>query len=159
MTAGVNVRRFLSIVALAACAAVSGRAHAQQPSLAKSQPTPYKDPALATVIGVLVPGGGQLYAERYGKGLGLLAGTAAAVGIAVDANHASKCNFGQSCSVSGIQTTAIIVAVVVWGYGWATAGRDARLRNTQMLNHGTSFAPFLDQHEGRVMAGLALTTR
>lgn len=146
------------------CAVASRQVHGQQPvpvppEAAKSRSTPYKDPALATALSVLIPGGGQLYAGRLGKGLAVLGGTAAAIGIAVDANQSSRCDGGgHSCNVHGVQTVAIVGAVAVWGYGWLTAGSDARRRNAQMLN-GTSIAPFLDEHNGRMVAGFSLKTR
>ena len=155
MSAG-NIKIFSSVVALVACAASFGNAGAQQPIAAKSYSTPYKDPNLATVLSVVVPGGGQLYAERWGKGLGLFGGTAAAVGIAINASN-SRCTVGNTCNTHAVETGAIIAGALVWGYGWATAGRDARLRNNQMLN-GSSFAPFLDRRDGRTFAGVALRT-
>ena len=150
-----SIRKFLSIVALAVCAAPPGVARAQS---ARAQPhsVPYKNPTTATIIGVLVPGGGQLYAERYGKGGALLGGAAVAVGIAIDASH-RKCADGKTCGIPPAQTGGIIVAALLWGYGWATAAHDARLFNAQRLN-GTSFAPFLKQRNGRLLAGLTLPT-
>jgi hypothetical protein len=158
MTAGACIRKFSSIAALAACASAFGAAGAQQRAPAKSYATPYKDPVLATVLSVLVPGGGQLYAERWGKGIGLFGGTAAFVGIAIDASN-SHCTVGNTCNTHAVETGAIIAGALLWGYGWATAGRDARLRNNQMLNNGSSFAPFLDRRNGQLLAGLALRTR
>ena len=164
MSARVFVRKFSSVVALAACAVALGQALGQQPvpplstAPARSRTTPYKDPDLATALGVLIPGGGQLYAGRYGKGLAVLGGTAAGIGIAIDANQSSRCDGGGPCNVHGVQTVAIVGAVAVWGYGWLTAGSDARRKNAEMLN-GTSLTPFLDEHNGRMVAGLSLKIR
>ena len=158
MSAGACIRRFSSIAALAACATAFGAAGAQQRAPAKSYSTPYKDPELATVLSVLVPGGGQLYTERWGKGIGLLGASAAFAAIAIDASN-SKCTVGNNCNTHAVETAAIIAGAVAWGYGWATAGRDARRRNSQMLNNGSSFAPFLDRRNGQLLAGLALRTR
>jgi hypothetical protein len=164
MSAHVFVRRFSSAIALAVCAVASRQAYGQQQPVpvpreaAKSRSTPYKDPNLATALSVLIPGGGQLYAGRWGKGLAVLGGTAAGIGIAIDANQSSRCDGGGPCNVHGVQTVAIVGAVAVWGYGWLTAGQDARRKNAQMLN-GTSIAPFLNEHNGRMVAGLSLKTR
>lgn len=158
MSAGVPIRHFSLLVGLVACALSSASARAQQPTtVARTQTLPVKDPQLATVIGVLVPGGGQLYTSRYGKGLALLLGSASGVGIAVDVSR-SRCTVANTCNRTAVEAAAIASAVVLWGYGWATAGNDARLFNTQRLNR-TSFAPFLDRRDGRTLAGLALSTR
>lgn len=158
MFAGVSIRRFSFIVAAAAGAALSGVARAQKVApVARTQTLPVKDPMLATVIGILVPGGGQLYTSRYGKGLGLLLGSAAGVAIAVDANH-SRCEVANTCNRQAVVVAGIASAAVLWAWGWATAANDARLFNTQRLNR-TSFAPFLDRRNGQTVAGLALITR
>jgi len=149
-----SIRKFLLIVALTACAAPSGVGRAQQSAPAQAHSVPYKNPTTATIIGVLVPGGGQLYAERYGKGGALLGGAAVAVGIAIDASH-RKCAEGRTCGIPPAQTGGIIVAALLWGYGWATAAHDARLFNTERLT-GRAVAPFLDQRNGRLVAGLTL---
>ena len=160
MSASVQIKKLSSIVALTACAV--SFAGAQQPTTtARVRSVQYRDPDLATALSVVVPGAGQLYAGRLGKGLAIVGGSAAAIAIAIDANqHSSKCDGSNtsstgSCRVTGVQTTAIVAGVLVWGYGWLTAGRDARMRNAQMLN--SSFAPFLDRQNGRLLAGLTLT--
>ena len=158
MFAGVSSRKFSLIIATAACAVWSAPVRAQQVApVARTQTLPVKDPMLATVISVLVPGGGQLYTSRYGKGLGLLLGSAAGVAIAIDANH-SRCEVANTCNRQAVVVAGIASAAVLWGWGWATAANDARLFNTQRLNR-TSFAPFLDRRNGQTLAGLALTTR
>jgi len=125
-----------------------------QMSTAKSRSLPHKDPTLATVFGVLFPGGGQLYAERWGKAAGIIGTAAVGTGIALDASF-DKCGDKPSCHMSVVQTTGIVVAALAWGYGWVTAGTDARLRNNQMLN--TSVAPYIDRRNGRMLAGFSLT--
>lgn len=158
MSAALDIRRFLTQAVLTACTAAFSAAGAQQPLPARSKPLPHKDPQLATILSVVVPGGGQLYSERYGKAAIIFAGTAAGIGIAVDAAQ-NRCNSGGSCHVNrSVETVGIVAAAVVWGYGWATAGRDARLHNNQMLNQ-SSFTPFLDRWDGRYVAGLTLKTR
>jgi len=157
MSAAVEMRKLLSAIALAACAAIPNTVRAQQPtSVAASRPVPHKDPQVATILGVLIPGAGQFYAGRYGKAAAVFAGTLLPAGIAVDA-HNNHCDAGPCTPNRSVQTVAIGTAVLVWGYGWVTAGHDARLHNDQRLN--TTFAPFLDRHDGRVLAGLTLATR
>ncbi|HKW45817.1 MAG TPA: hypothetical protein VJN70_00170 [Gemmatimonadaceae bacterium] len=158
MFAGRRIRDLSLFVWLIACAALSGVVGAQQPTVATARvkTLPVKDPQLATILGVIIPGGGQLYTARYGKGLALLLGSAAGVAIAVDANH-SRCTVGKTCNRGAVEAVGIGSAAVLWAFGWATAAHDARLFNTQRLNR-TSFAPFLDRREGRLLAGLELKT-
>lgn len=124
-----------------------GFARAQQTSTATAKPIPHKNPEVATVAGILFPGAGQFYAERYGKAAAVLGGTLAAVGVGVPASNAGE---------HSIATIAYVSAGLVWAYGWITAPRDARLFNDQMLH--TTLAPFLDRRNGRLIAGLTLTT-
>jgi len=147
MISAVGIRRLSLTVALVTWAAAPVLARAQQTSTASVKLVPHKDPQVATVVGLLVPGGGQFYAERYGKAAGVFAGTLAAVAIAVDANHSDN---------TEIATPAFIVAALIWGYGCVTAARDARLFNDQMLH--TTLTPFLDRQNGRFLAGLTLST-
>jgi hypothetical protein len=132
---------------LAACVAAASLAGAQQTATASTKRIPHKDPTAATVVGFLVPGGGQFYTERYGKAAGVFAGTLAGVAIAVNAGHNDN---------TSIETIGYVGAGLVWAYGWITAGRDARLFNDQMLH--TALAPFIDRHNGRLLAGLTLST-
>jgi hypothetical protein len=155
MSAACRIRTFSSALALLASGTAISAGIAQQPP-AKSRSVPHKDPELATILGIVIPGGGQFYADRYGKGLIVLGGTAAGTAIAIDAAH-NQCN-GHSCSNSGLQAVGIVGAALAWGYGWVTASRDVRRRNDQMLT-GTSFAPFLDRRNGRLLAGLTFDTR
>lgn len=108
------------------------------------------------MFGVVFPGGGQLYAERFGKAAAIFGGTAAATAIAIDGSH-HDCT-GTCHGVSPVQTGGIVAAVLIWGYGWVTAGADARMRNNQMLNT-SSLTPFLDGRNGRMLAGFSFATR
>jgi hypothetical protein len=147
MHAAFRIRKLSSIALLAACATAGSVARSQQPPTARSKSLAHKDPLVATLVGVVLPGGGQLYTERYGKAAVVLGGTAAAAAIAIEAGRNSNWS---------IQSVGIATAVVIWGYGWVTAGSDARRRNDQMLN--TTVAPFIDRRNGRVVAGLSLST-
>jgi hypothetical protein len=148
------VRKLLLIAVVAVAVAPVGQARAQQPD-AKSHAFPHRDPQVATILGVLVPGGGQIYATRYGKGLVLLGGAAVGIGLAIDANQ-NACPHGGTCGYDAVKAGGIIGAAILWGIGWWTAAADARLYNTQMLR-GVSFAPYLDRRNGQMVAGLSLT--
>src|SRR4051812_5110845 len=153
-----------SIAYLAAALIAFAPAHlgAQQPSAAvKMQPIGYKDPELATILGVVLPGGGQFYAGRTGKGALLLAGSVGSALVAVNTSH-NTCDFGTSwtaCGSAGAEAVAMFAAVGFWAYGWLTAGRDARLHNEERLNGTSSLSPFLERRNGRTLAGLALSPR
>lgn len=153
MSVPLLVRKLLLIAALALSALPFGAARAQQPD-AKSRAFSHRDPQLATILGVLVPGAGQIYATRYGKGLALFGGAAVGVGLAIDANQ-NACPHGGTCGYDAVKAGGIIGAAILWGIGWWTAAADARLYNTQQLR-GVSFAPFLDRRNGQVVAGLTL---
>jgi hypothetical protein len=154
MSAAIPARKLLLVAVIALSALPPGPARAQQPD-AKSRAFSHRDPQLATVLGVLVPGGGQIYATRYGKGLVLLGGAAVGVGLAIDANQ-NACPHGGTCGYDVVKAGGIIGAAILWGIGWWTAAADARLYNTQQLR-GVSFAPFLDRRNGQMVAGLTLT--
>jgi hypothetical protein len=59
------------VAALLVCAAFSTKLDAQSPTTAK-------DPGVATVLSVLIPGSGQLYSENPAKGFSFMLGVAAA---------------------------------------------------------------------------------
>jgi len=147
MVAGISIRKLSLSVMLAACVVPTSLARAQRTSTANAKRIPHKDPTVATVVGFLVPGGGQFYTERYGKAAGVLGGTVAAIAVGVPASHNGQ---------HSIATIAYVSAGLVWAYGWLTAGRDARLFNDQMLH--TTIAPFLDRRNGRQLAGFSLST-
>src|ERR1043166_9065816 len=104
-------RDTLAALALLASAAIP--AFAQRgpevfgPPLAPQQPGPpligYKDPELATVLGLIVPGGGQMYAGRTTKGailfsVGVAApimGILGAVAVANSADRSNRFRYGQ----------------------------------------------------------------
>lgn len=147
MLAALYIRRLSSALALAASAGVSSTMLAQQqPVAATSRRLPHKDPNRAAVIGVLIPGGGQFYAERFGKAAAVFGVTALSAGIAIDAGRNGN---------STTETMAIVAGGLTWVYGWMTAAHDARLFNDQMLN-STSMAPFVDGRNGRLLAGMTL---
>jgi hypothetical protein len=108
----------LSVLAAAAPAA------AQQPHVQN-----FKDPGTATVLSVVVPGGGQFYSGETGKGAAILGvgmgGLVLGVGLS-----------GVSCSDSSCSThTAPLLLgslayLGAWIYGIADAGHSAERMNT-----------------------------
>jgi hypothetical protein len=127
----------------------------------------YKDPRTATLFGVLITGGGQMYAGRTGKGLALLglgvgsviAGAAmssvATCSIVTEADPtggvprtSSSCNDGSL----GPLYAGLGVAIGSWLYGAVTAGNDARAANATLSARAT---PMLRTGAHRVGLGLA----
>lgn len=142
----VRIRKLSLLVALAAAAALPAAARAQT-TPAVTRELRHKDPTTATVLGIVFPGGGQIYTERWGKAAAVFGGTLAATGLAINAAN------NDQHSIEGVW---VVSAVAVWTYGWVTANSDARRRNAQRLR--PVFAPFLDQHNGRLVAGLTVNT-
>ena len=156
MSAALHFREVITTIALATCGAAP-LALAQQPVTAKtarSKPLARKDPEVATILGVVIPGAGQVYTERYGKAAMIMGGTAAGVAIAIDVSS-RDCNPAGHCNNNAVEVVSIAGAAALWAFGWVTAGADARLHNNQMLNQ-SSFAPFVDEKNGRLVAGLTL---
>lgn len=94
-----------------------------------AQPPAYKDPQLATVWGLVVPGGGQMYAGRGVKGAQLFAGSAGAltVGYLMSSRSCTWIGDSDSCSADRRQSFVIAgsIGALLWIYGLATAADDA----------------------------------
>lgn len=94
----------------------------------------YVDPQTATLVGVLVPGGGQLYAGETGKGALLLSFSIAApllsTQLAMD-SVSDDCSDGYCTGTEGFSYlyAGLGVSVGAWAIGLATASNDARQAN------------------------------
>src|ERR1051326_126456 len=77
----------------------------------------YKNPAIATILSLFLPGLGQLYNGEYGKGFGLLVLDAISVGL---------------ISSEDMSTPGIFIAVVVWIIGMVDANNSANRINGQL---------------------------
>jgi hypothetical protein len=117
-----NVQRY-ALIAVLALALPASLAAAQGPAIVK-------DPALATVLSVILPGGGQFYSERSGKGVVIL-GTSLLGGAAALSYQSSQCvrNGGTSCTAKELLNAGVAAAAVGWLFGVVTAGDDARRFN------------------------------
>lgn len=154
-----TVRNTFALAALALMfTASSSVAQATDPSSVGR--ASFKEPGTATLIGVLVPGGGQLYAGKITKGLTLLAvgygsiiaGTVAAV---------ETCDI-DGCSRSlGLLYAGYAGYLASWIYGFATAGRDAHEVNASNgYQRRASIAPIVTVgSDNRPAVGVALTMR
>jgi TM2 domain-containing membrane protein YozV len=108
---------------------------------------PLKSETMAATWSELVPGGGQFYAGKPGKGFVLL-------GVAVGgAAIAFSCDAGVECLPNLVLGSLVSLASVA--VGRLTAPGDAREYNEKHARR-TAIAPVLDRHDGRTGLGLAL---
>lgn len=119
------------IVAVAAGVALVGQvAHGQQNSSSVNM-LGYKDPGTATLIGVLVTGGGQFYSGETTKGATLLGIGLGSLVVGASASGVS-CS-GYSCSSN---TAPLLLGTLAyfgtWIYGIMDAGNAARRHNTSL---------------------------
>ncbi|CAN5456952.1 hypothetical protein BH09GEM1_BH09GEM1_47450 [soil metagenome] len=88
----------------------------------------YKDPGTATLLGVLVTGGGQMYSGETSRGLTLLAIGGGSL-IAGEVLSVSSCTtVSGSCSLAPI-AVGTLVYLGTWAYGLMDAGDAARRHN------------------------------
>ena len=106
----------------------------------------YKSPGTATLISVLIPGGGQIWTGETGRGVMLLLAGPGALIVG--------CGLLQS---SGLCVGALLVDLAAWGFGIADAASSARRMNAKNRNT-VGIAPiFVPGSMPR--AGLALQVR
>ena len=110
---------------------------------------PQKDAGVATVLGFVIPGGGQYYAEAPVKGLAITVATATAVGIGISRSHGTVYRNEMrivpvtAANPLGIEFRNVwvkgadhrpayagaLVGGIVWAYGIFSAPADARRAN------------------------------
>jgi hypothetical protein len=119
-----------------------------RPATAQQQPG-YKDPGIATIASVVIPGGGQMYSGETKKGVALL-------GIGM-----GSLVLGYAASVDGGSAAPAAVGYLVylgtWVYGIMDAGDSAHRMNAKngMAVGGMRVAPTVGmQPEGGTRAGL-----
>lgn len=115
-----------------ACMLVAAPAHAQQ----ATPPIGYKDPGTATLMSVVVPGGGQLYSGDTRKGLTLLGVGLGGLTIGTMMSFSSmglSCG-DTSCESEGSALPAVLGYVAYlgsWVYGIMDASDSAHRMNAQ----------------------------
>ena len=122
---------------------------------------PYKEKGTATLISVLITGGGHFYTGETGKGLTLL-GVGIGAPVAGALISASTCDYvSNDVCYGGNVAPALIglgIGVGAWIYGIADAG-DSVDRVNQKNGYVVSIAPTVVPSQSGAQPGLALTAR
>ena len=106
-----------------------------------------KSGTTATLLAVLIPGSGHLYAGETGKGLALLAGTVAAAGIGYSYSKSRCPSSSDNCDVTPM-VAADAVALGLWVYGVFDAHNATRRTNL-----------YADSRNGATLLGLRVAVR
>lgn len=134
-------------------------AHAQT----ATPPAGYKDPGTAMLIGLLVPGGGQMYAGETKRGvtiLGVGMGSLLA-GSMLSLKESSDCLEGLECS-GGLGTTPLLLGylgyLAAWGYGVLDADDSAERVNASrgLAVAGMAVEPIAAPSPGGTRLGVQL---
>ncbi|MBI2796312.1 MAG: hypothetical protein HYX65_06360 [Gemmatimonadetes bacterium] len=126
-----------------------------------------KEVSSAVVLGLVIPGGGQLYAGRRTLGAALLATAMAApvigyLGVALT-DRRTGCTgtsgvTGSACNNSALDqrplNVGLVIAAATWAYGLATAPGDIRAWNAAHSPPRTSI--LLDGSPERARAGVTI---
>jgi hypothetical protein len=124
-----------------------GTAPVANGSALSSAESPRKSGTTATLLAVVIPGSGHLYAGETGKGLALFAGTVAAAGIGYSYSK-SKCpSSNDNCDVTPM-VAADAVALGLWVYGVLDAHNATRRTNL-----------YADSRNGATLLGLKVAVR
>lgn len=137
--------RFLSLVAVAAALLFT------RPAAAQARPSGYKDPGIATIASVVVPGGGQMYSGEVKKGVMILgigmAGVIVGTAMTMESTSAAPALAGW------------LVYLGAWGYGIMDASDSAERMNAKrgLAVGGVRVQPSVGvQPEGGARVGLEL---
>lgn len=151
-------RPFLAVMACLTLA-IPLRAQQQQGTPSSSE---YKDPNTATLLSVVVIGGGQFYSGDTQKGAMLL-GVGYGSIILGEAIGVAACSGGGSCGAGAAALLAGVgVGVGTWIYGIMDASNAAERHNASIGKSRTaSVAPVVlpDGNRGKERVGLGLTLR
>src|SRR6266542_2588686 len=110
--------------------------------------TVIKEPAVAVMWGIAVPGGGQMYADNWPKGILIFAGTA---GLTYAAFSIAFSNICENCHHDDTKADAVLAtAAALWVYGFASAPHDAMRYNAE---HQPRFADRISVDIGRSPGG------
>lgn len=113
-------------------------AYAQQPAAAGIQG--YRDPGIATLYSVALPGGGQFYSSETGRGLLILGGSSAAVVAGTALSREASCKYdgsspyGVACDEANHipLTIGLLASAGIWGFGIWDARKSAERHNAKL---------------------------
>lgn len=149
--------RFYRISFIACALLVAAQSAVAQGGLAARTP---KDPGVATLISVLITGGGQMYAGETGRGAAMLGiGLGSLVlGASLSSPSCSTAEFGTDCSINTTPLTIGILAYVgTWIYGIADASQSVHRQNRKMLSASARIRPSLvTSPQGLTHLGLSI---
>ena len=147
----------LPILALTASLLLPVASAAQsRDTLTTRQIMQYKDPGTATLVSVLMPGAGHLYASETGKGLGVMAVSVGSIGAGY---YFSSCPGAQdSCGQTPLYI-GIGVHFANWIWSIIDAGDAARRHNRHLLSGNVRVRPIASVHSISPVGGLQLTMR
>jgi hypothetical protein len=113
----------------------------------RSPETPRKNGTIATLLAIVIPGSGHLYAGETGKGLALFAGTSAAAAIGYSYSKTKCPSSSDNCDVTPM-VAADAVALGLWVYGVFDAHNATRRTNL-----------YVDSRSGATLLGLKVALR
>lgn len=128
------MRQIRASVALAVLLAGTSVSAQQQQAATQAKP---KEPGTATLISVLVTGGGQMYSDEVGRGMTMLGVSLGSIVLGAVASSPESCSYN---SLTGTATCGggssaplyigMLVAAGTWVYSIMDAGPAARRYNT-----------------------------
>jgi hypothetical protein len=123
-------------------------------TLTTRQMMQYKDPGTATLISVLMPGAGHLYASETGRGLGVMAVSAGSIGAGY---YFSSCpGAPDSCGQTPLYI-GIGLHFANWIWSIVDAGDAARRHNRRLFSEDIRVRPIASVHGTIPAGGLQLT--
>ena len=140
----------LTIAAIAPATPAQIAEHGDAPVAADSARSSDRSPkngTVATLLAVVIPGSGHLYAGETGKGLALFAGTVAAAGIGYSYSRTKCPSSSDNCDVTPM-VAADAVALGLWVYGVFDAHNATRRTNL-----------YADSRNGATLLGLKVALR
>lgn len=135
---------------------------ARLPARAIAPTASYRDPTIALVIGLLVPGGGQFYTGETGRGA-LYLGISVGAPLLGEMVSASTCNdYVGTCSLTPMYL-GVAAALASWIYGAVKAQSSAEAMNQRHgypSREGLRWTPTVEHlgSTGQVAMGIRLTT-
>jgi len=154
------MKKLLSALALFAAIATTPLRAQQRPET----PAYDKDPGTAMLIGALVTGGGQIYAGETAKGLGLLGGAIASVGVGTALTLSSvevNCDDDIYCEDETNYAPLVVgylAALGLWGYGIVDAPKSVERMRARSQSASLPVVPTMSvSRDGSTHVGMSFS--